>query len=327
MVAGMIQSKNCRLPAIAGKASSKIKRESQVKKFTRWLQNKNVNANIYFLPFIERLINVLIQNTVYLIFDGSVVARNSACLMASLVYKNRSIPIAWINVEGRKGHFCEEFHIHLLEQVQSMLPEDANVVVIGDGEFDGVNFLQAIIDAGWNFAVRTAKNAVLQKDEHKITLPARLISGCCQYYTGAEFTKDRFGPVTVVATRYKKDKNLTYIISSSTCPHQIQCWYKKRGTIETLFSDQKSRGFMLDKSHLNDIARIGKLMIATSLAYIWLVLLGEYALKVGLNNEFHRTERCDLSLLQLGFRCVEYLLCNNIPIPIPTKQLVLQGNL
>ena len=50
---------------------------------------------------------------------------------------------------------------------------------------------------------------------------------------------------------------------------------------------------MLDKSHLNNIARIDKLMIATSLAYIWLVLLGEYALKVGLNNQFHRTERCD----------------------------------
>lgn len=179
MLTGIIQSKNCQLPAMAGKFASKIKRESQVKKFARWMQNKDINANIYFLPFIERLITVLAQDTIYLIFDGSVVARNSACLMASIVYKNRAIPIAWINVEGRKGHFCEEFHIHLLEQVRSMLPANSKVIVVGDGEFDGVNFLQAVVDAGWDFAVRTSKNAILHKQEQKVTLPARLATGCC----------------------------------------------------------------------------------------------------------------------------------------------------
>jgi len=31
--------------------------------------------------------------------------------MASIVFKNRSIPIAWYMGEGRKGHFSEIFHI------------------------------------------------------------------------------------------------------------------------------------------------------------------------------------------------------------------------
>jgi hypothetical protein len=71
----------------------------------------------------------------------------------------------------------------------------------------------------------------------------------------------------------------------------------------------------LQKSHISDLNRLGNLMIAACLAYIWVVLLGEYALNKGLNVIFHRTDRCDLSLFQLGFRCIEYFLNNNSAIP------------
>ncbi len=56
-------------------------------------------------------------------------------------------------------------------------------------------------------------------------------------------------------------------------------------------------------------------MIAASIGYIWLVLLGNYALKQGLNTIFHRADRCDLSLMQLGFRYIEYLTNNNLAMP------------
>jgi hypothetical protein len=44
--------------------------------------------------------------------------------------------------------------------------------------------------------------------------------------------------------------------------------------IETFFSDQKSRGFQLDKSHISQPQRLARLLIATCLAYIWMVYLG-----------------------------------------------------
>ncbi len=116
MVTGMITSKHCHLPKLAGKIPSKTKRESQVVKFKRWLSNNNVTGDIFFLPFLMRLLPFLIINqAVEIIIDGSVVGRNSACLMASIVYKNRVIPIAWYMGEGRKGHFSEEFHLELLK--------------------------------------------------------------------------------------------------------------------------------------------------------------------------------------------------------------------
>ena len=47
--------------------------------------------------------------------------------------------------------------------------------------------------------------------------------------------------------------------------------------IETFFSDQKSRGFYLCHSHLSDPARLCRLLIATCLAYYWLVCAARVA--------------------------------------------------
>ena len=37
-------------------------------------------------------------------------------------------------------------------------------------------------------------------------------------------------------------------------------------------------------------------------------VIGQLALNKGLNRIIHRTERCDLSLFQLGFRYIEFIL-------------------
>jgi len=44
-------------------------------------------------------------------------------------------------------------------------------------------------------------------------------------------------------------------------------------TIETFFSDQKSRGFHPYQSHLADPQRLSRLLIAAYLAYIWIIYL------------------------------------------------------
>lgn len=81
-----------------------------------------------------------------------------------------------------------------------------------------------------------------------------------------------------------------------------------------IFSDLKTKGFYLHKSHISDLGRLGNLMITACIAYVWTVLLGEYALNKGLNCIFHRTDRCDLSLFQLGFCYIEYRLNDDNPI-------------
>ena len=92
--------------------------------------------------------------------------------------------------------------------------------------------------------------------------------------------------------------------------------YEKRFRIEPFFSAQKSRGFHIHKSHISDVQRLSRLLIATCLAYIWIVYLGSIGAKDRWRQLIHRRKRCDLSLFQLGLRLLEYFLNEAMPIPV-----------
>ena len=77
-------------------------------------------------------------------------------------------------------------------------------------------------------------------------------------------------------------------------------WYERRFRVETFFSDQKSRGFHLHKSHMSNPQRLSRLLIAACFAYIWIIFLGSLCEKDGWREHMHRKKRCDLSLFQLG---------------------------
>jgi hypothetical protein len=49
-------------------------------------------------------------------------------------------------------------------------------------------------------------------------------------------------------------------------------------------------------------------MIGACLAYHWIIYLGCLALQNGWQRFIHRSDRCDLSLFQLGLRVLDYLL-------------------
>ncbi len=84
--------------------------------------------------------------------------------------------------------------------------------------------------------------------------------------------------------------------------------------IETFFSDQKSRGFQLHKSHISDPMRLARLLIAACLAYVWMIYLGTQAHLHRLVPLLHRADRCDLSLFQLGLDLLHYYLEEDLEI-------------
>ena len=53
LISGIVSSKRVNLPAIAGKVPDGSKLESRVKKYYRWLINKRIGAELYFLPFVD----------------------------------------------------------------------------------------------------------------------------------------------------------------------------------------------------------------------------------------------------------------------------------
>jgi hypothetical protein len=93
-------------------------------------------------------------------------------------------------------------------------------------------------------------------------------------------------------------------------------WYRLRFQIESMFANHKSRGFQLHKSHLNKPERLARLLLATSLAYLWVHEVALFAQAQGWVAQFHRTDRCDVSLFQIGLRAMHYARQEGKRIPM-----------
>jgi len=122
------------------------------------------------------------------------------------------------------------------------------------------------------------------------------------------FTTQKYGPVNVLIQHEKQYKDPIYLLTDLEFPERISQLYKKRFKIETFFSDQKSRGFNIQRSKIGKPQRLAKLLIAICLANILCLLAGIKCLQSKFYPEVHREDRCDLSLFSLGKRLIELLV-------------------
>ncbi len=209
--------------------------------------------------------------------DGSGVGRGGSALMFHVIYKGRALPLAWRVRQCPKGHFPQELHIALGELVSEWLPQGTQVVFLDDGDCDGIDLQATVNDRGWQYACRTStstkatwSSATFALSEWGACLkPGRLIE-----LKEVVFTREASGPVRVLCCWAKGHAEPLYGVRNMSSAEEAMGYDAKRFRIEPFFSDQKSRGFNLHKSRLEDRQRLSRLLIACCLAYIWLVYLG-----------------------------------------------------
>jgi hypothetical protein len=324
LICGLVGGQRAHLSTIADHAPSDgADQESVIMRFRRWLKHEGHTCDAWFLPVAHAVLATLAQSQepLVLVMDGSVVGRGGLALMLSVVYHGRALPLAWVVISAKKGHFAQAVHCALLAQVQAIMPPAAQVVFVGDGEFDGTELQEALHHAGWYYVCRTAPHICFTAyglHRHVGDLePAR---GDALAVTPAWMTTGAYGPISLLAVWEAAYDAPIYLVTNMSDLDRALQRYRQRAHIETFFSDQKSRGFHLHTSHLRDPARLSRLLIVSCLAYLWLVYLGVCALQDDWLKRLHRQDRCDLSLFRLGMRLLAR--CLKEAVPIPTGLLV-----
>jgi hypothetical protein len=201
LISGIVASKSTQLPHIAAKVPDGTQAESRVTRFARWVDNATITEEGYFLPYAEVLLAHLAVQRLVLVIDGSVVGRGCVALMMHVVYKGRALPLAWLVRQGKKGHFSEDLHIALVEQVQEVIPLGASVVLLGDGEFDGTDLQHTLEEAGWSYVCRTGCHVTASWEGETFRLdtlgwcikPGRLIA-----LQEVFFTREAYGPILLL---------------------------------------------------------------------------------------------------------------------------------
>jgi hypothetical protein len=318
LITGIIGSKEVQLRQVANKVVYPGKETSLVERFRRFLRNENIVVKIEFNPFVGLILSSLSQTRLVLAIDSTKVGGGCICLMVSVVYKSRALPVCWVVFKGRKGHSSAEIQLVLMKTLQSLLPADREVIILGDGEFDGSELVAWFEQqTTWLYVCRTAHRILIRyQDEWLALADLDLAQGEETFLTDIVFTQTgQVGPLNILVVWNQKEKEHWFFVTNFTDPKQAKKWYRKRFSIETLFSDVKGRGFHLDKTRVWKSERVNRLIFAVAIAYIFTIFLGVELIVLGPFEKLFRTDRFYHSLFQLGLSHLNYLLKSCLPIP------------
>jgi hypothetical protein len=310
MITGIVMSKKAQLSEMSSEIPGKAKDKSLEIRLRRWVKHAGIDAELIYLPFAQQVLRALSGTELVLVMDGSQAGRGCMVLMVGVLYKKRALPIAWLVYKGEKGHTTAKRHIEVLEKVLPMVPEGAQVVLLGDAEYDTTEMQVWLTEnTDWGYVLRTSPQIYVttEQGEHAIR-DIMLVHKQVRYFANVNFTQSEGVYVNLVGWWGQRYEKPIYLISNLVGKFTICLYYRKRYRIETFFSDQKSRGFHIHKSHLSDPERLGRLLVAACLAYLWMIIQGLQVMAERKAALIDRTDRTDKSIFRLGLDWLRYCL-------------------
>lgn len=319
MVAGIVLGKNAQLSKISFQIPSKAKPASLAKRFHRFVKNPNIASETIYLPF-AKLILTHLGNKITVSMDATQVGQGCMALVIAVIYKKRAIPLVWFVYKAKKGHTTADNHIEALKLLKPLISTETSVTLLGDGEYDTVDMLKWVEkETNWTYIVRTASNILITEKDDPYQINVLLVEkNTIVSRRNVGFTSANFKIQTAIAWWEDPYKNGIFLISNSKKKAKKICKkYRRRFKIETMFSDQKGRGFNLHKTHLRHPERVSRLILATAISYIWMLFLGVEVLQDEARRSIiDRNDRRDKSLFRLGLDWFEYALTNGLDFKV-----------
>jgi len=316
LVTGLLRSRDGRLTKIAEKVVYPHKKPSLVSRFERFVKSSWVTVTTLYAPLAAEILQaVATDEPIVLIIDSTKLGGCCLCLMVSVYYKKRALPIAWSCLKGKKGHSSQLVQLELLQQVEALLPTNSPVVLVGDGEFDGADLLSWLsTQSNWQFVCRTSASNLFWFQGKWLSL-TEIVTELALAPTETAFLTD--GPfihshpvdgLNILIGWHHTEQKHIFFVTNCTTAAEAQQWYEHRFTIETCFADLKSRGFSLDQSRIRTPERLERFILAAAFAYYLVIVLGIESIFSGVFRRLVRTDAFYHSLSQLGFIYLDDIL-------------------
>jgi|SRR3989338_117230 len=140
--------------------------EESYRYINRWLSNPLIDPVQVMKGFIPEIIQGLTREgqVAVLMLDQSKVGKGFECLMVSLRFGERAIPVAWRakKTEGEMGFDEQE---PLLKAVYKIIPKDVKVMLAADRFYGTAALISLCQRLGWQYRIRLKGNLNLFHQE------------------------------------------------------------------------------------------------------------------------------------------------------------------
>lgn len=240
---------------------------------SRFLSNPLIDPISVMEGFIPEMVEMMSAShqTIILMLDQSKISNGFECLMVSLRIGERAIPVAW-RVFATSGAIGFEDQKPLLDRVKDMMPEGIPILLSADRFYGTSAMISWCQQAGWQYRIRLKSNLILDHEDGEITT-GQAASLKMTQLENAIFNNTNVK--THIGILHEAGHSEPWIIAMDCLPSKYKVLdYGMRWGIECLFSDFKSRGFSVTKTHLVHTDRIERLILVLTIALYWAVSTG-----------------------------------------------------
>jgi hypothetical protein len=286
LLTGLYRAEHVHLSAMADELPGSAQQTSTTRRMRRFVNNEEVNPSRCYRSVARSLLREASQSgPLRLLVDRLELSGQRRLLVAALAYRRRALPILW-RVQRQTGATGAELQTDFLEELAKLVPPEAEVILIGDGEFHSVDLLRAAKQKGWEYCIRLHADTYLRKSEGKPWRGCRALDpdeGERRYVRNVQIAKSRdFGPVNLVYHWAEGEEEPWRLVTNLPPGFTVTRFYERRVWIEELFGDWQGGRFHLHQTRLYEPETLSRLMLGLSLVYVWLVAVASYVTGAGL---------------------------------------------
>lgn len=287
-----------------------IQAKSKERFISRTLSNPLIKVKDVMKNFIHELVSKIHRcgKKVILMMDQSQISScGYECLMISIRIKNRAAPILW-KVVQTKGPIGFDIQKELLDEVLECIPDGVKPMLLAD-RFYGTSALVAwCVQSQWMYRIRLKGNLIFHQEQGDEITPHDALALGIKYLENVMFHNTTI-KTNIGIIHEKGHKEPWYIAGDDVESSHKVLDYGMRWGIECMFSDFKSKGFSITKTHLVHEDRMERLLMILALASYW-------AISFGMGACSSRTKpRSNLSLFKKGLRTILPILFHYLTIP------------
>jgi hypothetical protein len=247
--------------------------KSRERYISRFLANELICPVSAMGGFIPELMEMAGSNgkTIILSLDQSKISDGFECLMISLRVGERAIPVVWC-VIATKGAIGFDVQERLLEDAKAMIPEGLSVLLSADRFYGTSALIGWCQKQDWQYRIRLKGNLIFKHEDAEITA---LQAAQMQITALENAIFNNTNIKTNIGILHESGNKEPWFIAMDCKPSKYKILdYGMRWGIECLFSDFKSRGFSITKTHLKHAARIERLILILTISLYWAVSTG-----------------------------------------------------
>jgi hypothetical protein len=295
--------------------------ESHQRRFHRWLHNPYVLPFAFYFPLLLAALHTWpVAQVMYLALDTTDLPHGYVLIRLALIYRGRAIPVTWRVLKHASTEVSFQEYRWLLYWAFLILPRGQRVVLLVDRGFLHAKLLKLVRRFGWRGRLRAKSNTVVWFPDGRRTTMSELCppKGQVAFYQGVYVLGEGLGPLYLaLANPEGKDEKPWYIVSMQPTDLTTLDEYALRFDTEETFLDDKSNGFQVEASKLDDAQAISRLFLALAVATLHFASVGVAVVKRKTRRWVDTHWQRGMSYLKIGWQWLRQQFRKRWPVMPP----------